>query len=601
MKKTFYIIILLLLQGVSAFASAVSFTAKVSSNTVELGQRFQITFTVNESANNFRPPSFAQFGMVSGPNQSQSMQYVNGNVSKHTSISYVLQAVKEGKFTIGPASIVVNGKSFETQAIDVKVVAASPNSANAQGNRQNQRRENGQQLGEKVFIRATVDKSNVFVGEKVTVSYKLYSRLTLTGINLESLPSLNGFWSQDLQSIYDQIKLTQEQIDGQIYQVAELQQSILYPQRSGELTIDPLAIKAGVQIKSQRRRSAIEQFFGGGYDNKEVLVKSRAIKLNVKNLPNAGKPTNFSGAVGKFKMNLKANKDSIKANEAIDVKVSIEGQGNLPLIGAPKLNFPPDFEVYDPETTDNFKTTYGGAKGTKVFTYLVIPRHSGKFKLEPYEFTYFDLDSKSYKTIKSDPLTITVSKGLDQSGNVVYSPSRKEEVELLNSDIRYIHLTDLMLISEGNQFYRSTLFYLLLALSFISMLLIYVFFKKNKAKQADFANLRKSKANKLVKKRLAKANKHLKNNDLRSFFEEISTALYGYFADKFNITIAELSQEKIIELLGTDSSTESIRTEVKNVLEEAEMARFSANSEVDTQALYNKAEQIISKTENLKK
>ena len=568
---------------------------------MEVGQRIQVTFTVNENASNFRPPSFSDFGMLSGPNQSQSMQYVNGNVSRTTSISYILQAVKEGTFTIGAASIIVGGKKYQTQPFKVKVEAASQNSANAQRNRQNQRKAAGDQLKDQVFIRATVDKSKVVVGEKVTATFKLYSKLGLAQIALENLPALNGFWSQDLQSIYDEISLSREQIDGQVYQVAELQQTILYPQRSGELTIDPLKIKAAVQVKSGRRRSAIEQFFGGGYEQKELIVASRPITINVSALPLKGKPTNFSGAVGKFNMSLKASKDSIKANEAIDVKVTIDGQGNLPLIGAPKLNFPPDFEVYDPETADNFKTTYGGSKGSKEFSYLVIPRHSGKFKLEPYEFTYFDIQSKSYKTIKSKPLTINVGKGVDGGGNVVYTPSRKEEVELLNSDIRYIHTKDILLVAASDLFYDSALFYALIAIAILLMIAVFIAFKRFKETQSDFAQLRKSKANKLAKKRLTKAEKHLKTEDLRSFYEEISTALYGYFADKFNISIAELSQEKIIELLGTDSDTESIRSEVKKVLEEAEMARFAASSNVNAQALYDEAALIISKTESLKK
>ncbi len=600
MKKLFTTFILLA-HGLLAFAGAVSFTAKVSSTTIEVGQRVQVTFTINENATNFRAPSFNKFGMLSGPNQSQSMQYINGNVSKTTSISYILQATQKGAFTIGSASIVVNGKVYKTEPIKIEVIQNSANSANAQRNRQTQRKKVAETVKDKVFIRAYVDKSAVYVGEKITATFKLYSRYTLTGINLESLPSLNGFWSQDLNSIYDQVKLTQERIDGKVYQVAELQQSVLYPQRSGELIIDPLKMKVTFQVKSKRRRSAMEQFFGGGYDSKQVIAGSRSIKIKVSALPKKGKPSNFSGAVGKFKMNLTVNRDSIAANEAINFKVTISGQGNLPLIGSPQLNFPPDFEVYDPETKDNFKTTYGGSKGSKVFSYLVIPRHPGQFDLEPYEFTYFDIASKSYKTITSKPLSIQVAKGTDEGGNVVYSSSRKEEVKLLNTDIRYIHVADLMLISKENQFYDSTLFYGLLVLSLLLMVFVYFLFKKNKLKQSDQVNLRKSKANKLANKRLAKASKHLKEADLPSFYEEISSALFGYFADKFNISVAELSQEKITELLGSYSNTENIQEEVKKVLEEAEMARFSASTEINSQSLYDQSVQIISKTESLRK
>ncbi|MBL4708558.1 MAG: protein BatD [Flavobacteriales bacterium] len=595
MKRNF-LIILFSLSSLIASAGSVNFTVKLSHTTVEVGQRFQVTFTVNSKGGSFTPPSFGKLQLSSGPNQSQSMQYVNGNVSQNTSISYVLLAREKGNINIGAASIKVDGETYRTKAVKLEVVESNPNGSNAQRNKQSQRKSTGEQLDEYVFVKAIVDKKSAYVGEKVTVTYKLYSKLTLSGINLEAPPSFNGFWTQDIQSLYDKIQLSREQINGEVYQVAELQQTLLYPQRSGNLIIDPMSIKATVQVQSRRARSIFEQMFGS-YENKEVITKSKAITLKVYALPQKGKPTNFSGAVGKFRMKMKTNKDSLTANESINITVEISGTGNLPLINAPKLDFPSDFEVYDPETKNSFKTNASGASGKKTFDYLVIPRHAGEFKLKPYEFTYFDIASKSYKTIGAKPILITVAKGDDEE-NVVFSGSRKEKVELLNTDIRHIHLNNLSLVPASDFFYDSLPFYL--TLLFLVVLAIVLYFASNKFKErsSDTIGIRKSKANKQAKKRLATAKKFLDAKDDANFYEEISTALFGYFSDKFIIDAADLSQDKIVHLLDEHHYDNELQHEVKLVLEEADMARFAPDSSINPTILYEKSAEIISKMES---
>ena len=579
-------------------AVSINFTAKVSNDMIEVGQRFQVTFTVNASGGKFNPPPFTGFQIVSGPNRSQNVQYINGNVSQSNSLSYILQATKKGNFTIGSASIDVNGSNYKTKPIKIKVVDANPNGSNAHRNNQNQQKSDGDALSKQVFLKATVDKRSAYVGEKITVTYKLYYQLNLRNLDLESTPSMVGFWTHDVHSLTDQAISSREQINGKVYEVALLQQTVLYPQRSGELTIESLSLKMSVQAGAKRARSIREMMFGA-YEYKDIIAKSKPIKLNIKPLPSNGKPSNFSGAVGQYNMRMSANKDSVVANEAIDVKIEISGSGNLPLIGAPKLNFPNDFEVYDPETKDRVKIGANGANGSKSFKYLVIPRHSGTFNLEPYSFSYFDLASKTYKTINAEPISFEVGRGNDEE-NVVYSPNRKEEIELLNTDIRYIHLNDIMLVSSTGFFYQSTSFYALIVLAIALAVLFYFLAKKLKIRNADYVGMRKSKANKLAKKRLAKAKSHLDSNNKAAFYEEISIALHGYFADKFNISIAELSQEKIIELLENESGSEEIRNEIRTVLEEAEMARFAPESSINATILYEKSADIIRKMEDLK-
>jgi hypothetical protein len=590
--------IFLCLQTFLSMAAAVSFIAKTSSAQLEVGQRVQITFTVNASADNFIPPSFPKLNLLSGPNQSQSMQYINGKVSRTTSISYILQATEEGKVEIEAASIVVDGKTYRSNPLEIEIVAASAGSANAHRNRQQQRKANGESLEDHVFIKAFVDRKEAFVGEKVTVNYKLYSRFPISGINLESLPSFNGFWSQDIRSVYDQIELSREQIDGVLYQTAELQQTLLYPQRSGVLSIDPLKMLVSVQTKSRRSRSVFEQMFGGSYEYQEIIAQSDPIKVKVQPLPTKNKPATFSGAVGAFTMKMTANKDSVLTNEAINVKVVIEGNGNLPLISAPQLSFPPDFEVYDPETTNNFKSGYNGVKGSKTFSYLVIPRHSGSFQLPAYNFNYFDQKTQQYKTIKADPIRIEVAKGAEEE-NVVFNSNRKEEVALLNTDIRFIHTQGVMLIDSDDFFFASPLFYSCILLTIIIAALAFWYAGKLKDRNADQIGLRKAKANKLAKKRMAKAKKHLEEKELSLFYEELSYAIYGYFADKFNISMAEMSQERIMQLLANKENSAELREELRSTLEEAEMARFAPSSSINADQLYNNSVNIISKMENL--
>jgi hypothetical protein len=591
-------ILLLLLLSLKLQAASVTFTAKSSHDVVEVGQRFQVTFTINGGGGNFTPPDFGSFRLLSGPNQSSSMQYINGQMSRSFSISYVLMATKEGEFTIGEARMQVEDKNLTTDPFQIKVVAASQNSRNAHKQRQNQRKNEGEQLSDYVYLRATVDKRKAYVGEKISVNYKLYSRLTLNGIDLEKLPALTGFWSQDLSSIYDEVKVSTEYIDGEVYQVANLQQSVLYPQRSGKLTIDPLEMLVTVQVRSRQTRSIFESMFGS-YERKEVIAKSQPITIEVEPLPGLA-TGEFSGAVGNFDLDVSVNKEKVNANEAINLKIKISGNGNLPLIGAPELNFPPDFEVYDPETENNFQTTAHGSSGSKTFNYLIIPRHSGEFTLDPYSFTYFDLNSKQYKTLRSPPLTIQVEKGAREENVVYEGNTRKEEVAVLGSDIRFIHLNNLNLTPIDEHFYGSTAFYLLLLSSLLLTLGLYLYARHRKDRLSDREGLRRSKANKLAKKRLSKAKKHLDQKETRLFYEEISAALYGYYADKYNIPLAALSQDKIMELLREDDAHEEMIAELKDIFEDAEMARFAPSSKTNPTTLYQRAAAIISKTENLK-
>lgn len=595
MKKVLLTYTLLLI-SILSFAASTDFTVKVSSSTVEVGQNFQISFTINTDIDNFSAPTFDNFKVLRGPSYAKNNQDIYGKVTQTTSVSYVLAATRNGTFTIGSAAVKLNGKTLKTKPVKIKVIENNPNGAAAQQNKTQQRKTEAEKLKEYVFVRAIVDKREAYMGEKVTVTYKLYSRLNLNGVELESPTRFTGFWTQELITLYRRnIQKSREQYKGQTYEVVDLQQTVLYPQRSGELTIDGLSIIAKVQVQRQPRNRA-EQIWGA-YDMKEVIAGSAPIKLKVKPFPIKGKPDSFNGAVGNFKIKMSANKDSLVSNESVNVKIELSGAGNLPLINAPNLVFPPDFEVYDPETKDNVKTDYNGSSGKKTFDYLVIPRHSGEFDLAPYEFSYFDLTSKHYRTIKADPIRFIVAKGDDEE-NVVFSDRRKEDIELIGTDIRFIHINNLALYQANEFFFGSKLFYLILLAIVLFGVLIVLLAKRNKDILGDKTGLRKSKATKIAKKRLAVANKHLQAKDNVKFYEEISIAIFGYFADKFNLKVADISQEKILELLERNNQPPELKQSVKTILEETEMARFAPESSINSSILYEKSVALIQNLES---
>ncbi len=586
-------VILFLMISCPAWAGKIDFVAKASSTVVEAGQRFQVTYTVNSGRGNFTPPPFTHFESNRFAGQSSSTQIVNGNMTQTYSLNYVLATNSIGTFEIAPAKYEINGESYESNSLTIEVVKGNSNSANAQRNRQSNRKQGGKDLKDYIYLDVILDKKEAYVGEKITATFKMYTQLPVSRVNPEKLPDLKGFWSENITD-YNNMRLSQVNKGGTVWQVADVQQIVLFPQRSGDLVLDPLEIQTIVQVRTRRARSIWEEMMGGGYENKEVIIKSPEVKLKIKPLPLKGKPAEFSGAVGQFNMKLTTSKTNVKANEAIDLKIKISGQGNLGLISAPELNFPPDFESYDPETSSNIKTTAAGTSGSKTFTYLIIPRHSGTFELEPYTFTYFDPQSKTYKSLSHAPVTIEVEKS-EQGETVVYTPQQKEEVALLNTDIRYIHSQNVELIKKDERFYGSIAFYLILGFCTLGLFFLYLLSKRLKSTAKDVVGNRKAKANKVAKKRLSLAKKHLDSNDTASFYQEIANALFGYYADKFNISQADLSQERILE----EINDEEIQKDVKATLDEVEMARYAPAAAMQPHMLYEKTMVLISKSENL--
>ena len=583
--------LLVLILGNYSFAQEVSFTAVSSHNAVKTGDRFQIQFTANTEIGNFKGPNLSKFRVLSGPNQSTNMSWVNGKTTSSISYSYIIMAVKEGEFTIGPAVASANGKAIKTNSLKIKVSKGVKVQQN--GNQGGTKTKTVTSASDDLFIKSSVSRTKVYQGEQIIATYKLYTRVGLAGNELVKNADLNGFWSQEID--FGESVWTKEIIGGYRYSIATIRKIVLFPQRSGELEIDPLEMKFIVQKRvSGGGQSVFDQFFGR-VENVEYSLKSKPIKITVLPHPKNA-PDDFAGAVGNLNMKVDVSANEVKANEAVNIKIKISGKGNIPLIDSPELTFPSDFETYDPKINDNIKTDASGVSGSKEFDFLVIPRHSGQFKLDPIVFSYFNPTTKKFQTITSDPIEINVLKSDGStSDNVVYSSS-KEDIEVLGEDIRYIHTTDVSFSQSNEGFYGSWKFYLFLFLAPVLFILTYIFRNRIRIANSDIVGMKKKKASKIAGKLLSFAKQSLATNDATAFYEAISKALFGYIGNKLNIPVSELNQSNIKEKLVGINVSDHISKELIDTIELCDMARFAPVS-ISEQEVYDKAESIINQIE----
>lgn len=584
-------LLILFLITVSSFAQ-VQFNAKTSHTAVKTGDRFQVQFSANAQMNNFKAPNLgSNFRVLSGPNESTQMSWVNGKTSHQISYSYILMAVKEGDFTIGAASATIEGKTYKTEPFKVSVGKGVK--VNQGGNSSQQNNSKQANTSDDLYIKSSVSKRKVYQGEQIIATYQLYTRVNISGNELVKSADLNGFWSQEIDLGESQWR--QEIIGGYRWHIATIRKIVLFPQRSGELEIDPLEMKFLVQqrVQSGGRQSVFDQFFGR-VENVEYSLKSKPIKITVLPHPTP-KPDNFNGAVGNLDMTVDVSANEVKANEAINIKVKISGKGNINLVEAPIIDFPSDFEIYDPKVIDKTSTTANGVSGYKEFDFLVIPRNKGSYNLDPITFSYFNPATKKYKTITSDPININVLKGEAGSENMVYT-GNKEDIKVLGNDIRYIHTQDITPTNTNNSFYGSLSFYLLLLLAPILFIVAFVFRNKFRVAQSDVVGMKSKKANKVATKLLSAAKQSLAANNKNEFYENVSKALFGYIGDKLNIAVSELNQNNIKDKLIAISVAEQTINSLIETIELCDMARFAPVS-VSEQEVYNKAESIINQIE----
>lgn len=601
MRKLIHILFFIVSLTNSSYSQKL--TASVNKTKVAVAETFQLTFSLNTSGSNFKAPNLNDFDVYSGPNQSSSMSYVNGAMTQSITLSYILAAKKEGKYTIAAASVVSNGTTLQSNPIIMEVSKGQTNTANqSNGNQtvQNPSTPTTENLADNLFVKTIVNKTNVYQGEQITVTHKVYTRFQLRGFQDVKFPDYTGFWSQDMPMNNQQIQLSNENIDGVNYQVAELKRTYLFPQRSGKLEIEPVTVECVVRKQSNKRpRDIFEQYFGGGYEDAVYSVKSKPVTINVSPLPQTNKPNNFSGAVGEYSFKAQLNKDKIKANEGINLTITLIGKGNIKLVDPVKIDFPEDFETYDPKTNENISIGQTGVTGTKTFDFLIIPRHEGDYKIENLNFGYFDPNKKEYVIIPSPEFNIHVEKSVIENATVISNLPHQEDVKVLGNDIRYIKTKHLELKEKNRHFFGSPLFYAGLISPIFAFIGFIFLRRKSQEQNKDAAVVKSRKATKMAKKRLSVAEQHLKQSNKELFYVEIFKALYGYISDKLNIPIADLNKEHISETLKNKNVTTETIEKLITTIHNCEYAKYAPSIvSGDLNQIYQHTVELITKIEN---
>jgi hypothetical protein len=591
---------LIIFQHLILHSQDIQFKASAPS-TVSNGSQFKVVYSVNAKPSSFKNPSFEPFQVIMGPSTSQStnISFINGQMSQEISFSYTyyLLATKEGKYTIQPAEIIVNGKTYKSNPLTIEVVKGTTPPPTASQYEHWDQPQPTQVSNEDVFIRVQTNKQSVYVGEQLIASIYIYTRLNIVGFEDLKFPTMTGFWSEDLENP-NQIQLKQEYINGQLYSVGLLKRVILSPNKAGKLTIEPIQASVVVQqkVKSQRR-SFWDDFFAT-YQNVSKKLVSPPVIIDVKPLPE-NKPSSFSGGVGSFNFEVKVDNKNVKMNEALNYTIRLSGWGNIKLVDIPKPNFPTDFEVYDPKITENINVKEGYTQGTRTLSYIVIPRHYGQYTIPGLTFSYFDLKTKSYKTIKTDDITIDVAKDSLQAPSAIISELTKKDISVIGSDIRYAK-TNVEPLEKINNFYFGKFVYKLSYPAILLSLVFLLFLRKEQIKKrSNLMALRNKKANKIASKRFKLARKYLIQQDTNKFYEEITKALWGYLADKLMIPTAELNKEKVFEVLKNKNLDEEIINQLFETIETCEVARYAPSAiHSSLDEIYNKAVKQIEIIEN---
>lgn len=603
-------LIFLLLLVIAALPMQAKNGATLTANAPEVvvsGDQFRLTFTVNtQKVKDFLAPSIKGFDVLMGPTRSQqsSTQIINGKVSSSSSITYtyILMAGKEGTYTIPAASIEVDGEKVFSNALTIKVLPPDQTAGNSQANQGGggSSSSRGQIAGSRItdkdlFITATASKTTVYEQEAILLTYKVYTSVNLRQL-MEDMPDMKGFQMQEIQ-LPQQKQYSMEHYNGRNYNTIIWRQYVLFPQQTGKLEI-PAVTFDGVVAQQTISDDPFDAFFnGGGYIEVKKKIVAPKVVINVKPLP--VKPANFSGGVGEFTMTSSINAKEVKTNDAVTIRLTIKGAGNMKLITSPEVKFPEDFEVYDPKVTNNFDVSRAGLSGTQTIEYLAIPRHAGNFTIPPVEFVYFDLKSQSYKTLKTEAYDLKVEKGKGNADQVIADFTNKENVKVLGQDVRFIKLGDTTLTPKGEVFFGTMGYWLGYLIPFIVFVALVVFFRKQAAENANVAKVKTKKANKVATKRMKLAGKLLAENKKNEFYDEVLKALWGYISDKLSIPVSQLSKDNIEAELTKHGVAEDVTKTFINALNECEFARYAPGDENEAMdKVYATSVDAIGKMEN---
>ena len=577
MKKYLAAIVLLLCTSLSA---QVQFEARVSKTTLALNERLRIDFMMNVDGDNFVQPSFEGFRIIAGPSQQVSQSWVNGRSSFEKAYSYFLMPNQKGTLVIKSAAIEYNGQIYRTAPIKINVTAAQ----------EQPRDPNDTQItaDENLYLVAEVSKDNIYVNEPTTVVYKLYfANIGISNFRDLGKPKYNDFWSQNIE--IKQLVAEEGLFKGQNYRYVVLKKVVLYPQKAGKLKLEPLSLDIDVQLPSNRR-----DMFGRMLlteTSKRVSAGSKTI--TVKPLPEAGKPDNFSGAVGNFDFKVTPSKNNLKNGESLDLVVSVTGKGNLKLFSLPKPEVPNALEMYDAVHSEDISTPLSGMAGKSSDSYTIVPQYKGNYPVKPMQFSYFDLGSRTYKTITSSEIMINVLEGptpIDSTANDG-NKNKITNVEHFKSIKTKTELTPI----DKNDFFGSNLFLGLLFAPFLLLPLIVLYKNKKEAMAGDITGNRIRMNNRLAKKYLSEAKKQIKNKEL--FYIALEKAMHNFLKAKLNIETSEMSKDNIQELLLSRNATQETVNEFIALTENCEIARYAPSSSVTVQQDFDKGVFIISELE----
>jgi hypothetical protein len=578
--KRYLILFLLCFQGLLA---QVQFEARVSKTTLGLNERLRIDFVMNIDGDNFVQPAFEGFRIIAGPSQQVSQSWINGRTSFEKSYSYFLLPTQKGTLTIRQAVIEFNGQIYKTQPIKINVTAAT----------EQPRDPNDSQISadDNLYLVADITNTNPYINQPITVVYKLYFsyNIGINNLNEQSKPKYNNFWSQNI----DIKQLVPEEgiFKGEKYRYVVLKKVILYPQKSGKLTIEPLAMNIDVKLPTNRRNMY------GGVESIDVdkRVSAGAKIINVRPLPEAGKPADFTGAVGKFDFQAIPSKTTLKSGESLDLVLSVVGKGNLKLFTLPKPEVPNALEMYDAVHSEKVSTPLSGMNGKISDSYTIVPQYKGDYVIKPMHFSYFDLGTGTYKTISSSEIKISVLDGPSQTAESQDTASAgKNKIESVEQ-FRYIDLRTDLVSSKDPAFFGSNKFYTLLLLPFLLLPIIVLFRKKKEAIDSDVFGNRIKMNNKLAKKYLSEAKKQINNKEL--FYVALEKAMHNFLKAKLHIETSEMSKDNIQELLLSRKANPQAVNDFIALTENCEIARYAPSSSATIQHDFDKAVTIISELE----
>ncbi|MDH7913498.1 BatD family protein [Winogradskyella sp. SYSU M77433] len=583
MKIAKYISILILMLSSSLAFSQVKFEAKVSKKKLGVNERLRIDFEMNQDGDNFVPPNFADFDVVGGPNTSMSNSWINGKRTYKKTYSYFLAPKKRGSFTIKQATIEIDGETYKTFPVTVEVTAAV--------DRPNAPPQASDIADDNIHLVAEVSKSDPYLNEAITVVYKLYVSAE-TGVSSwreKDNPRYNDFWSQNIE--IKGLNIQKGQYKGEDYRYVVLRKTVLYPQKTGKLKLEPLVLDITVEVPTNRY-----DIFGRPLMTKvPKLVTAGSRTIDVKPLPEEGKPADFKGAVGDFSFKVTTSKTELDASESLQAKIEVSGKGNLKLFELPKLTVPSSLEVYEPEHKENVRTNLSGMQGGISDTYTIVPQYKGKYPIPSISFSYFDLKTESYQRITSDEIIIDVLDGPMANTNTkenATTESTKQAVKANTNTFAFIKTSTDFVSTTNESFFKSNAFWSLLLVPFLAIPLAIVIRRKQDERAADVEGNRIRKADKLAKKYLGAAKKSLGQKE--AFYVALEKALHNYLKAKLHIETSDFNKEKIESILTERQVEAPVISDFISILESCELARYTPITQVTMENDYEKAAKTIS-------